>query len=160
MLEKWRGFSCCQGASATVTLLPFSSSQMTRGIFTKIIEEIDRVDNSYGVKSDCSLMWWPFCHLKPPCWWVGVYQDIQANSTQVLQLPRVWNTGGSLRVTCVQPQYTSLFVPFLRQLCFALSFAGSNLYWYNVYRIGLAELERDCSMFLDGGPHLYIYSQV
>ncbi|XP_043362381.1 GTPase RhebL1 isoform X3 [Dermochelys coriacea] len=31
-------------------------NQMTRGIFTKIIEEIDRVDNSYGTERSCLLM--------------------------------------------------------------------------------------------------------
>ncbi|XP_065431894.1 GTPase RhebL1 isoform X2 [Chrysemys picta bellii] len=31
-------------------------NQMTRGIFTKIIEEIDRVDNSYGAERSCLLM--------------------------------------------------------------------------------------------------------
>ncbi|NXF93374.1 REBL1 GTPase, partial [Eubucco bourcierii] len=31
-------------------------SQVTQGIFTKIIEEIDRVDNSYGRSSGCHLM--------------------------------------------------------------------------------------------------------
>ncbi|KAM6038872.1 GTPase RhebL1 isoform 2-T2 [Theristicus caerulescens] len=31
-------------------------SQVTQGIFTKIIEEIDRVDNSYGRSSGCCLM--------------------------------------------------------------------------------------------------------
>uniref|UniRef100_A0A8C8SR20 RHEB like 1 n=1 Tax=Pelusios castaneus TaxID=367368 RepID=A0A8C8SR20_9SAUR len=31
-------------------------NQMTRGIFTKIIEEIDRVDNSYGNERSCLLM--------------------------------------------------------------------------------------------------------
>nr|XP_014433033.2 GTPase RhebL1 [Pelodiscus sinensis] len=31
-------------------------NQMTRGIFTKIIEEIDRVDNSYGAERSCCLM--------------------------------------------------------------------------------------------------------
>uniref|UniRef100_A0A8B9PVB9 RHEB like 1 n=1 Tax=Apteryx owenii TaxID=8824 RepID=A0A8B9PVB9_APTOW len=31
-------------------------SQVTQGIFTKIIEEIDRVDNSYGREHNCLLM--------------------------------------------------------------------------------------------------------
>ncbi|KAF1576717.1 GTPase RhebL1, partial [Eudyptes moseleyi] len=31
-------------------------SQVTQGIFTKIIEEIDRVDNSYGRSTGCHLM--------------------------------------------------------------------------------------------------------
>ncbi|XP_053146849.1 GTPase RhebL1 isoform X1 [Hemicordylus capensis] len=31
-------------------------NQMTQGIFTKIIEEIDRVDNSYGEQRSCILM--------------------------------------------------------------------------------------------------------
>uniref|UniRef100_A0A8C8B4C6 RHEB like 1 n=1 Tax=Otus sunia TaxID=257818 RepID=A0A8C8B4C6_9STRI len=31
-------------------------SQVTQGIFTKIIEEIDRVDNSYGRSTGCRLM--------------------------------------------------------------------------------------------------------
>lgn len=30
--------------------------QVTQGIFTKIIEEIDRVDNSYGEERNCLLM--------------------------------------------------------------------------------------------------------
>uniref|UniRef100_A0A8D2JG57 RHEB like 1 n=1 Tax=Varanus komodoensis TaxID=61221 RepID=A0A8D2JG57_VARKO len=31
-------------------------NQMTHGIFTKVIEEIDRVDNSYGEQRSCILM--------------------------------------------------------------------------------------------------------
>ncbi|KAG8129323.1 hypothetical protein E2320_016089 [Naja naja] len=31
-------------------------NQMTQGIFTKVIEEIDRVDNSYGEQRNCTIM--------------------------------------------------------------------------------------------------------